>query len=293
MARHDEPGGTDRGPGPGGPPSGSPEGRPTGTPPAAHGDDAGHHAGPPPTTIHGDPAHEQTPDPEAARAIEILSHELRSPITTINLGTKVLRFGQQKGVGEARADVIEALEVEAERLYRLIEDLLAVARHEGSGEPLPVRPLLLQRWLPTIISSEAAAMPGVRVRTHIDPAVPPVLVDDAALAHVVRNLLSNAARFGPAGHPVELVVETVECGVGIRVLDRGPGVDPDEAEHLFQPFYRSPRALAAGGAGLGLAAAKRLLRAMGSSIEARPRAGGGAEFIVCLPALSEDEEATG
>lgn len=245
---------------------------------------------PPPAAIHGDPRDERTPDPEAARAIEILSHELRSPITTLHLGTKVLRSGQRPQ-GQVREEVIEVLEAEADRLFRLIEDLLAVARHEGSGAPLPSRPLLLQRWLPAVISSESAASPGLRLRALIDPDLPPVLADDGGLAHVVRNLIANAGRFGPEGAPVEIVVErATDDAVRMRVLDRGPGIDPEEAEQLFTPFYRSPRTATEGGAGLGLAAARRLLRAMDATIEARPREGGGAELAVTLPALDVDED---
>ena len=226
------------------------------------------------------------------RVIEILSHELRSPITTIHLGTKVLREQGHRISRPVRAEVVEAVEEEAERLYRLVEDLLAVARHQGDAAPLPVGPIALQHWLPPILASEVQASPALRVRASIPPDLPPVLADDGALAQVIRNLLGNVTRYAPDGMPAEIVAWPPEDGtVRLEVLDRGPGVEPDEAERLFESFYRSATAAAAGsGAGLGLAAARRLMRAMNGSIEARPREGGGARFILLLPVAVADAE---
>jgi two-component system sensor histidine kinase KdpD len=237
--------------------------------------------------------HRLTPLPDAARIVEILSHELRSPITTIHLGTKVL-LGEGGGVtGPVRAEVVAAVEAEVERLYRLVEDLLAVARHDDAALSLPVRPLLLQRWLPTAVSSEIQGDDTLRVRLAIPPDLPPVLADDGALAQVIRNLLRNASRYAADGMPTEVVARLPGDGfVTIEILDRGPGLDPRETERVFEPFYRSSSAEASGsGAGLGLAAAWRLLRAMGGGIEATTREGGGARFIVRLPVAPEDEDA--
>ena len=229
---------------------------------------------------------------EPARVIEILSHELRSPITTIHLGTKVLRDAGNRISGPVRLEVVEAVEEEAERLYRLVEDLLAVARHEGGAAPLPVAPLAIQRWLPDTIAAEVRAYPALVVRSSIPHDLPPVLVDDGGFAHVVRNLLANAVRYAPRGMPVEIVAGVPQPGVvRLEFLDRGPGVDAAEADHLFDPFYRSQSATLQGsGAGLGLAAARRLLGAMNATIEARPRDGGGARFIITLPVAPSDAE---
>jgi signal transduction histidine kinase len=230
-------------------------------------------------------------DPDAARIVEILSHELRSPITSISLGTKVLRDGRPMSV-PVRNEVVAAVDEEAGRLSRVVEDLIAVARHEDEGLALPVRPLALRHWLPAVIDAEVQADARLRVRTMVAPDLPPVLADDGALAQVVRNLLANAARHATDGMPVEVVVTPAEPGwVSITVLDRGPGLEATEAERLFEPFYRAAAAEAAGsGAGLGLAAARSLLRAMGGTVHAFPRDGGGARFMVRLPVAPADEE---
>jgi two-component system, OmpR family, sensor histidine kinase KdpD len=230
---------------------------------------------------------------EPLRVIEILSHELRSPITTIHLGTKVLREAGSQISRPVRLEVVEAVEEEAERLYRLVEDLLAVARHEGDGAPLSVGPLAIQHWLPGTVAAEVQAYPALAVRASLPQDLPPVLADDGALAHVVRNLLANAVRHAPKGMPVEIVASATDPGtVRLEFLDRGPGLDPAETDQLFSPFYRSAAAVAIGtGAGLGLAAARRLLRAMNGTIEAFPRDGGGARFVITLPVAQADAEA--
>jgi two-component system sensor histidine kinase KdpD len=227
---------------------------------------------------------------EQRRVIEILSHELRSPITTIHLGTKVLREGGRRISRPVRLEVVEAVEEEAERLYRLVEDLLAVARHEGDAAPLPVGPLSLQHWLPTVIAAEVQAYPTLAVRASIPPDLPPVLADDGALAHVVRNLLANAVRYAADGMPVEVVAAPEGAMVRIEVLDRGPGIEAADAERVFEPFYRPETAMALGsGAGLGLAAARRLMRAMGGEAVVLPRDAGGARFALTLPIASPDD----
>jgi two-component system sensor histidine kinase KdpD len=233
----------------------------------------------------------EVPAPDANEIVDILSHELRSPITTIHLGAKMLLASGADIAAPVRAEVVEAVEEEAERLYRLVENLLAVARHEGGSNPLPLRPLLLQHWVVGVIEGEVRADRGLRVRTTVPADLPPVLADDGALAQVLRNLLLNAARYAPDGMPVEVVTRRPdERSLEIVVLDRGPGFDPAERELLFEPFYRSPSVTALGsGAGLGLTAARRLMRAMGGELEADVRQDGGSRFVVRLTVADEDD----
>ena len=236
----------------------------------------------------GEPASDA---PYPMRVIEILSHELRSPITTIHLGTKVLREQGNRISQPVRIEVVEAVEQEAERLYRLVEDLLAVARHDGGAAPLLVGPIALQHWLAPVISAEVQASPTLRVRASIPPDLPPVMADDAALAHVVRNLLANVTRYAADGMPAEIVASPEDATIRLEVLDRGPGVRAEEAATVFEPFYRSSAAVAIGsGAGLGLAAAQRLMQAMNGTIDALQRSGGGARFVLTLPVAAADPE---
>jgi two-component system sensor histidine kinase KdpD len=231
------------------------------------------------------------PAPDPTEIVEILSHELRSPITTIHLGAKMLLGAGPDIPVPIRTEVVEAVDEEAERLYRLVENLLAVARHEGGANPLELRPLLLQHWIVRVIEGEVRADRGLRVRTTVPSDLPPVLADDGALAQVLRNLLLNAARYATDGMPVEVVTRRPdERALEIVVLDRGPGFEPAERELLFEPFYRSPSVTALGsGAGLGLTAARRLMRAMGGELDADVREDGGARFVARLAVAADDD----
>ena len=230
------------------------------------------------------------------RAIDILSHELRSPITSIQIGTRVLRERADSIPRPVRAEVVEAVEEEAERLYRLVEDLLAVVRHDAGRGSLSVRPLLLQRWRPGVIAAEVEGSPSLRVRADVPADLPAVLADDGALTHVIRNLLANAVRHAPGGMPVEIVAcVSGDDTVSVDVLDHGPGIEAGDAERLFEPFYRARAAEARGtGAGLGLAAARRLVEAMGGSIAAGSRDEcNGAWFSIDLPVAPADDVSEG
>jgi len=220
------------------------------------------------------------------RAVEVLSHELRSPITTIHLGAKVLR---SPDVGEpVREAVIEAVDVEAFRLLRVVEDLLVVVRHDAGASALRVEPILVQRRLSDLVWADEAGLSDVPVQYAVAPGLPAVMADEEALGHAFRNLLANAATHGAGAAATEVVVEMAEPWLEISVLDRGPGVDPAETERLFRPFYRSAHAGGVTGAGLGLAAARRLVRAMGGDVVASGREGGGSAFTIRLPVAEPD-----
>ncbi len=173
--------------------------------------------------VMGQPDASEAWRPDPGRIVEILSHELRSPITTIHLGTRVLH--EPAISAPVRREVVAAVEEETERLYRIVEDLLAVARHDEGANPLPVRPLLLQRWLLGVVDREVQAERRLRVHVGVPSDLPPVDADEAALVHVLRNLLINSARHAGDGMPVEVVVRRLNHGsVALEVLDRGPGL---------------------------------------------------------------------
>ncbi|MFL5778655.1 MAG: ATP-binding protein, partial [Chloroflexota bacterium] len=235
-------------------------------------------------------------DVTAARAMRaqreaflgILSHELRTPITTIYAGSKVLT--REAGLSrEGRLELAADISAEAERLYRLVEDLLVMTRAERGVLELVREPVLLQHVVTSAVRLETAHRPGLRIERTGAHDVPAVAGDATYIEQVVRNLLSNAAKYGPAGAPVQLDVASDDREVSVRVLDRGSGFKTAESDDLFELFYRSPATAAQrAGAGIGLFVCRRLVQAMGGRIWARPRAGGGAEFGFALPQFAED-----
>lgn len=222
--------------------------------------------------------------------IGVLSHELRTPITTIYGGAKILARDASTLDEATRQAIFTDIADEAERLQRLVEDVVALNRfgENGTGD-LGQEPVLLQRTVPAVVASEEPRWPGVTFTVTMPTGLPTVSADPTYVEQTIRNLLSNAAKYGGAGSTVEVVVEAAEDEVAVRVLDDGPGIEPGEADRLFELFYRSPRTSGTiAGAGIGLFVCARLVRAMGGRVWALPRPAGGAEVGFALRVMHED-----
>jgi PAS domain S-box-containing protein len=223
--------------------------------------------------------------------IGVLSHELRTPITTIFGGARILSR-EDNGLDDAtRREIFDDVADEAERLKRLVEDVVAMSRFGETDADLGREPVLLQRVVPTVVASEEERWPGVTFSTQVALGLPTVMADPTYLEQIVRNLLTNAAKYGGTGARITIVVELVEASdeVAVRVMDDGPGIDTGEEERLFELFYRSPAtANATAGAGIGLFVCARLVRAMGGRIWANGLPSGGAEFGFALRVMHED-----
>jgi two-component system sensor histidine kinase KdpD len=220
----------------------------------------------------------------------VLSHELRTPVTTILGGTKVLRRRGRLSA-ETRDELYADIEAESERLYRLVEDLLVLARFdERMPESVSDEPLLLQRLLPGLVESEGTRWPGHRILLDVPTGLTTVRGDPTYVEQVVRNLLGNACKYSPVGGTVEVRVEATLDEVQVRILDDGPAFPASESVRLFELFYRSPSTVdVAGGAGIGLFVCRRLVEAMGGRVWAYPRPEGGAEFGFALRSFNEEE----
>jgi K+-sensing histidine kinase KdpD len=221
----------------------------------------------------------------------IVSHELRTPITAIYGGAKVLARRNRELDETTRQELIDDLEAEADRLYRLVEDLLVLSRSEYGTVERAYEPVALARVVERVANSEQARWPGVRFAVTAT-SVPTARGDETYVEQVTRNLLSNAAKYSPAGSTVEVDVDETEEGVRTRVLDAGVGIKAEEAERLFELYYRSPVTSAmVGGAGIGLYVCRALIEAMGGRIWAASRPTGGAEFGFVLGRYEEDSPA--
>ena len=220
--------------------------------------------------------------------VGIMSHELRTPITTILAGSKLLsRDRGLRGVGRELALDIEA---EADRLFRLVEDLLVLSRLERGSLSVGEEPVHLVRVLQRVVASETPRWPSTRFELPLERAGALVRGDETYVEQVVRNLLTNAAKYSPPDSTVRVELERGDAEVTVRVLDEGAGVSDAEVERLFSLFYRSPTtAASAAGAGIGLFVCRRLVGAMGGRIWARGRPEGGSEFGFALAIYPDDE----
>ncbi|HYH92332.1 MAG TPA: ATP-binding protein [Candidatus Saccharimonadales bacterium] len=221
--------------------------------------------------------------------IGVLSHELRTPVTTIYGGAKTLAREGSTLDEATRREIFIDIAAEAERLQRLVEDVVALNRFGEDDGDLGQEPVLLQRVVPVVVRSEETRWPGVTFDIQVPSGLATVVADPTYVEQVVRNLLSNAAKYGGSGSSVDVVLEAAEDEVLVRILDDGPGILAEEAERLFELFYRSPSTAGmTSGAGIGLFVSARLVRAMGGRIWALPRPAGGAEFGFALRVMADD-----
>jgi signal transduction histidine kinase len=217
----------------------------------------------------------------------LMSHELRTPITVIHGGARVLRSRGETLDRETAEGILRDIERESERLSRMLENLLALSRVELDHEVI-IEPVLLQRLLPGLLPILAPGH-GREYTFSTDGEPEAVAAEPGYIEHILRNLVSNAVKYSPPEAPIEVVLRASAGGAEVAVLDRGFGVSTEEAERIFERFYRSDRtSRLAGGAGLGLAVCKRLVEAMGGEVWARPREGGGLEVGFSLPAYREE-----
>ncbi len=219
----------------------------------------------------------------------IVSHELRTPITAIYGGAKLLASRDRDLDAATRQELIDDLEAEADRLYRLVEDLLVLARSERGTVERTAEPILLSRMVARVVRSEHERWPASKFAVTAAGSESAARGDETYVEQVIRNLLSNAAKYSPAGSTIHVLVDETLEGIRLRVLDDGPGIEADEAPRLFDLYYRSPRtAGSVSGAGIGLYVCRVLIEAMGGRTWGMPRPEGGAEFGFTLARAEED-----
>lgn len=216
------------------------------------------------------------------------SHELRNPLATIraNLQSAVADDAD----GRAAAAAIERA---LERMARLVDDLLALARLEGSA---PRREEVDLAALARELAGEYAAQAAARsIALRIDGAAAPCAGDGDALKRALANLLDNALRHAPPGTEVWLMTGRGAGSSWAAVADRGPGIAPEHHEVIFERFGRADegRARAAGGTGLGLAIVREIARAHGGRARLWSRPGAGSVFALVLPGAPAGEAGEG
>jgi two-component system sensor histidine kinase KdpD len=220
----------------------------------------------------------------------VISHELRTPITTIYGMSQVLRQRHATMKPAALRQMIEDIEGEADRLRRLAEDLLVLSRTESGRLQVTLDPLLIGHVIRRRIAEEGSRWPDHHFEVDIPAGTGLVLGEEMYVEQVVQNLLSNAAKYSQPGSTVRVVVEEEGAEIRVRVLDEGIGLADESTDRLFELFYRSPDATRqASGAGIGLFVCRQLIESMGGRIWARRRDGRGSEFGFALPVLEESD----
>jgi signal transduction histidine kinase len=219
--------------------------------------------------------------------ISIASHELRTPMTSVKGSLSLILSGTVSDVNPEVKELLTIAEKETDRLIRLINDILDLTKMETKKLSID------KKWhvLSDVIESSVTGIQGlleltkVRVETSFPNAQYKVLMDRDRITQVITNLLSNAAKFSPAGSVVTIGYEPNEKGVMVYVSDQGPGIKQDDQEHVFEKFRSTDagKSKIIRGTGLGLPICKALVEQHGGSIGLESEFGKGASFYFTLP----------
>ena len=223
-------------------------------------------------------------DQQRVALLRSVSHDLRTPLATIRAVTTDLR-DRNLHDESTRQELLKSVSDEAERLDRLVGNLLSMSRIEAGSLHIDDQVVDFAELTELAALRLAPLFTDVSVDLQIDPELPLVDGDPALLDEVISNLLENAARYAPSGSTVTVeLVPTTGPGVVMRVRDHGPGVEVEHRADVFQAFWRGA---ASRSSGLGLAIARAVVEAHSGSIVLSETPGGGATFEVCLPARQD------
>lgn len=216
--------------------------------------------------------------------LALVSHELRSRVSAIHGWALYLR-NQADRLDEESRSILDAIQRDSTDLQQLIHDMFALARVD-MGQQLPTEPVLLPPLINEAVHRLRQLAPDRPVHVAIAPGFTPIVAaEERYLQQVLQNILNNAEKYSPKGSPIEVQVapNAEKNAVVISILDRGPGVPPEDLERIFTPFYRSEHARRHSGSGLGLTVCRRLIEAMSGHIWASLREGGGLQVCFTLP----------
>ena len=235
----------------------------------------------------------QRTDALRSALLSSVSHDLRTPLSSIKAAASSLLQEDVQWNEEERKSFALSIERESDRLNRLVGNLLDMTRIEGGALKPEKEWYPIDELIHDVVGHMQFLLQGREVQTHIPDDLPPVGLDYLQMGQVLTNLLENAARYTPPSSPIEITAEVVDGEMMVSIADRGPGIPQYDLERVFDKFYRvlsTARKKKVAGSGLGLAVCLGLVEAHGGRIWAENRPNGGAVFRFTLP-LAELEPA--
>ncbi len=217
-----------------------------------------------------------------------VSHELKTPLTGLRMAVYLLLEENLGRLTPGQRELLESARDDANRLLRILDDLLDLSRLEGGAAALNLAPEPVDRLLGAMAAEVRPLIDtaGQRLLVRAAPDLPAVSVDRDRIRYVFINLLTNASKYSPDGSEITLYAEATPDGfVKFGVRDYGPGIPPESATRVFDKFYRVPGQTRKG-AGLGLAVAREIVVAHGGSIACSSRVGQGSDFHFLVPAVT-------
>jgi signal transduction histidine kinase len=218
------------------------------------------------------------------------SHELRTPLTNIKLRAEALR-SLEPADPRLEQRYLREIEEEADRLTRLADDLLNLARLEDGAWKSPSGPLDVTPILRSVVEimQLRAAHAGLALAVEIAPDLPKLLINAGDMEAIVVNLLDNAVKYTPPGGKVQIAAAAVDGAVELRVSDDGPGIPREDLPFIFERFYRVDKARSragSSGAGLGLSIVRQLVAQNGGAVRVEGGPGQGTVFVVSFPPVA-------
>jgi two-component system sensor histidine kinase KdpD len=210
-----------------------------------------------------------------------VSHDLRTPLAAARLAVTSLEDTDVEWSPEDRAELLAGARESLDRLNRLVENLLDMSRLQAGALHLNLERFLVEDVVDAALESLATDRRHVALGEFDD--VPEIIADPVLLERVLANLIGNALHHGGTAAPVLLTASALEDEVQLRVIDRGPGVQPQDFEQIFTPFQRLGDRDNTTGVGLGLALSRGLVEAMGGSLTPEETPGGGLTMVVTIP----------
>ncbi|HEV7215379.1 MAG TPA: PAS domain S-box protein [Chloroflexota bacterium] len=241
-----------------------------------------------------DVTREREVDRMKSEFVSLVSHEMRTPLTSIKGYAYLLLSGDTGELASEQRTFAQVIIDNADRLSAMIDAFLDLSRIESGRMELVRAPVDLAALIASVITSIRPQVEAKRQRlvTEIAGDLPPLSGDAGRLAQIMTNLVSNAQKYTPPGGTITVAARQEGESLHLSVADTGIGISPEERAQLFTRFYRASNreTQAVGGTGLGLAITKSLVELHGGSISVRSEPGAGATFTVVLPAVSDTVE---
>jgi two-component system sensor histidine kinase KdpD len=212
-----------------------------------------------------------------------ISHDLRTPLVSITGALSSLEDDVVRQDDETRRSLVQTAREEADRLNRLVGNLLEMTRLEAGAIRVACEPSDLQDVIGSALAELGRRLEGRPVTVQVPDDLPLVPLDFVLIVHVLMNVIDNALKYSPPPLPIEIQARAVGTEVEIEVADRGSGIPPEDLARVFDKFYRVQRPGSVAGTGLGLSISKGLVEAHGGRIWAQNRSRGGTVVTLALP----------
>jgi len=219
--------------------------------------------------------------------IATVSHELKTPLTSIQLAIYLLLDEKVGSLSPKQTGLLIAAQNNSDRLFEMIEDLLDLARFEGGAALIEKKPVSSRQLVDEVAKrqTEFVVSRGLELKVEMEPELPSVEVSRVRIDQVFANFISNAVKYSPPGGVITLSARRENAkNVRFSVKDEGPGVSKELRRRIFDKFFRAPES-GDEGAGLGLSIAREIVLAHGGNIGVESEKGKGSEFFFTLPAL--------